>query len=367
MSFESKGISMTTCHIPPGEEIDWEEIKQRITLSPVPSEDIVKEEPQWGWSAGCASLMKPTMDNIMVDQDIMHFRYTMLERKIPSATKGAHIDLRSQERMEKTGMQFLSRKEKKEIRTDVSEALLDQMPCVVTSVEILYRLNSKTLFIGSTSENAVDSIVTLLTTKAGFPPIFPLNAVSRATVLTEGKSSEFIGPVQFTEHYVDTPAPGQDFMTWLWHACVDPDSYDGKFALGEEELVVMIGASINMAYESNKVAFNNETACSSKGAIYALKSGYKPVKYKLKVGFRGQVWALTLDADTMTYASVTLPDSEELDTIERFRERVAFIEMLDSFMNNLYFLHLSSMHEDAESTIKEVADWIEEADLDSYF
>jgi hypothetical protein len=367
MSFMSKTVNVTTCHIPDGEPVNWEDIKMKIVSNPVPNEDSIMQEAQWGWAGGDSALQKPTLDNIMIDNDILHFRYSCMERKIPSATKQAYIDLRSKERADQTGMPILSRKEKKEIREDVTETLLEQQPPQLVSIEVIYRLDSNVLFVGSTSPNAIENIVILLMTQLGFPPMFPMFDHDRAAVLTGGKSKEFLEALHFTDYVMDELTPGQDFMTWLWHSCVDPNSHNGHFQFGDDDiLVAALGSSLNMATDERKVSFSGEGASSTKGAIYALKSGFKPVKYKLALGFRDQIWKLTLDAETMSYGSIQLPEGEELDPTEHLRERLYFIELLDSFINNLYFLYLDSLHSDQDKLVEEVYKWISEADPDQY-
>jgi hypothetical protein len=369
MSFESKSLSMTACHLPDISEANWEDIKMRIVSKPVPNADSIQEEAQWGWAGKASAIQKPTMENIMVDQDIMHFRYTCLERKIPAATKNAHISLRSEQRREQTGMPYLSRKEKKEIRKDVTDDLLDDQPAQLVSIEVLYRIGSNTLFIGTTSTRSVDGVAAQLMVEAGFPNLYPMYAHERALVLTEGKSKEmFQEPLEFTEYLQEDILPGRDFLVWLWHSCVNStDSTGGKFELDDDILFAAIGSSIHMEFDEKKVNFTSEVASASKGAIYALKSGFTPAKYKLKFGFREQVWKLTLDADTLSYGSVTLPDSEETDSIEHFRERVYFMEMLDSFINNLYFSYLDTLHTNKDELVDSIQRWIRDADLNEYF
>jgi hypothetical protein len=270
--------------------------------------------------------------------------------------------------MEMTGQAFLSRKERKEIKEDVVESLKEDMPALITSIEVLHRIGTDTVYVGTASEKAADNVMILLQ-NLGLPSMMAMEPFNRGSIISQENIKEYYDmPVDFTQYVNTDVTPGIDFLTWLWYAVSDPSSgYGGTFELEDNTLAAAICDSITLVKDDNKITLTGATVAATRGAMYALKNGYKPVKYKLKLAWmEGMYWELSIDGDKMTYSSVKLPDGNELDPIEVFCERLGNIELLEVFINNLYYLYLQSFKTDREETINNVSDWINEADLDEY-
>ncbi len=101
---------------------------------------------------------------------------------------------------------------------------------------------------------------------------------------------------------------GEEFLTWLWFRSETEPELDlgerGKVRLDIGDPMVLRGQD---DHDATLVTIKGERASISAEALESLRAGKKLAKCKLLVQQEDQVWACTVNADSLAFGSLTLP------------------------------------------------------------
>ena len=131
------------------------------------------------------------------------------------------------------------------------------------------------------------------------------------------------------EGEVSEPAPGQEFLTWLWFKA---ETQLGQIALSDGRVVsVLVEGPLVFRREgqgAHAVVLKKGAPESSAEAKTCLMGGKKLKEARLTLALDGErVWSFGFEADEFLVRGLKLPQSAgALDGLSRFQERMVFLE-----------------------------------------
>lgn len=339
--------------------------------------DDVKADPVIGWVSGRHLLECEINDNTSICGGHLHINLRKAQRKIPPALLNAICRREELAWMMANDQIFVPRKERKRIKEDAIERNLMKMPPVISAVSAVVDRALNVLYLGTTSPKQFDEFIMEFTRALGAScepvPISP----DELMIKLFKKSESDLPTLCFHEKNGagDEPAPGRDFLTWLWFfaetklgVCKHPEY--GEFTLAFE-------GPLTFAYTPEKAkdpelggagetTVRRGNPMSSGEAKAALASGKKLRKAKIMlVRSSTEKWSFTFDADNFTFSSLSLPEGEEEELDNRFEERVMFLHILHAAIESYFRIFVESLQPDKlKETEKAIRKWA--ADHESY-
>lgn len=374
MPFDRGNPTFTVCHLPQSLP---EDTLVRLQNQAAGSLDEVKHEPQWGW-IGNRHLLETTIDEqTAYAGGYLHLGLRQAQRKIPNALLQAECRMQELVRMAEEKLEFLNARAKKEIKQDVINRLLPEMPPQLLGIPFVVDSASQRLYCGTVSARQLDQFCAVFNDTFGFPviPVTPEEAAEKDF----GVSSESIPRLNFSPKQSDNKAAGtigQDFLTWLWfysmqHNGVLPKTRQGEFYCVLDGPLLLVNDSDNEDIGSRETAIRKGLPTQSAEAQTALMAGKKLRQAKILCG-QGKpggmadsqteiVWEVTVDADNFGFRGMKLPEGETLDQDSVFEERINNVHIFIELFFGLYNYFLTQIKDEKQhSAIQKSAQaWVE--------
>ena len=336
MGFESGNVSYRMFYMQPKLSTDHLEKFARNALPPI---ETLGTGDSSGWVSGRHLLDRNITDDNGYVAGYLRLTLCKAERKIPPALLKAECKMEELAEMQARGVAFLKRKEKQDIKKQVTARLLPEMPPTLTGIDFVCERQSDVLYATATSDKQLDafSLYFRQTTGVDLIPLTPMTvaAKERKTDLRDLPPTSFSPeqPDEAAEEYI-----GRDFLTWLWYFA---EECGGIASLDFGEYAVMIEGPLSFAYEGNgahETVLRKGTPVVSAEAKTALTCGKKLKRAKVTFAGGEHSWSLNLDADSFVLRGVSLPKNEEvsMDAISRFQDRVLAIETLRQVITGFY-------------------------------
>mgnify|MGYP006274597077 CR=1 FL=1 len=347
MPFDQGSITCRVCLLP---ESMPEDALERFSAKAAGSLESIRDEPVWGWVA--RHLLETRIDEETAYRGgYLTLTLRQAQRKIPASLLRAECRMEEISRLADREAEGLSRKEKKEIKAEVSERLLPKMPPQIGGVPFVVDDAAQRLYVGASSDSQLDQFLGFFRDTVGFEPI-ALTAEVAATDLysvnPDGLAGLNVSP-SLTDNQVSGTL-GRDFLTWLWWYQDENEGKLPKSQLGEFGFLVdgplVFVAEGPGAHES---AIRKGLPTLSAEAKAALEVGKKLKQAKLVVSRGNEMWNATLDADTFAFRSLRLPDGEALDPDSTFLERVTNLHIFQALVYALLQKFIASMSDADEA------------------
>ena len=352
MGFATGSIKLTVC------EYASPYLPERFQANTVPDEAIVGEEPVTGWVTG-PDLIDKDFDQYGVFGRYPYFGLHTEIRKVPSALLAEMSQKRITAVMRENDMEFMSRKNKIEIKQDVHDMLLKDMPPVSKTIPAVLTGQDNILFLGATSEKELDAFATDLynttgveCTEVGAERFAELSGFSLGSTPPEMLR---LSPLDNNELVL-----GREFLTWLWY---HQEESAGMVDTGEGQFAYLLDGPLTFAGEGAgalESSVRKGLPTHSKEAKSALDTGKKLTQAALTIARGKDQWTCKFLADTFQFASLTLPEGEELDPSSRFDERILHIQMFLKVIGALYTEYLTAVTSgDCDELIERMINWKE--------
>ncbi len=347
MPFESGNVTFQPCRLlrklP-------EDVLEKFISKKAKSTNSLKDEPEIGWVTS-----RHLLDTIINEDTAYLGGYLSLVlrtavRKIPASLLTAECKIDELAMMQANELHELTRKMKKEIKEDVIDRLLGQMPPSLSGTQFIMLQDEATMYLGTTSTTQVD----------GFIDQFRQTTDSEPYALTPDMICEDdhdvnandLPRLNFSQTLRDELACngtiGQDFLTWLLYLA---ESEGGliKVADGDEfafaiDGPLMLIADGNGALES---IIRKGLPTLSSELQAALNVGKKLKQAKLIFGKGDDIWEFTFESENFAYKSMRLPQGEKLDKESAFQERMINMGIIDDAMKYLFAQYIDQV-KDAE-------------------
>lgn len=294
----------------------------------LPPLSTLAEEEIHGWVAGRHLLDRNITEENAFLGGYLRLTLTQARKKVPASLLQAECTVEEMAVMEAEEKAYLNQQARSEIKREVTERLLPDMPPQLKGIDFVFDKRSRMIYATATSEKQLDAFVLSLMQTAGCSaePAEP----ETIAVKTEGIDVHDWGPVSFSDEMEDgmvDGSAGREFLMWLWYASEKRGGLANIPEVGE--IAYMVEGPLTFVMEgkgAHEIVLKKGEPLLSAEARTALLSGKKLKKAKLQFVRGEEVWAFTLDADEFIFRGLKLPQTEAFDRVGKFQERMVFLE-----------------------------------------
>ncbi len=335
MGFEKGSLSFRMFFA--SRDLDEKDV-DKFAAAALPPLSTLAEEEVHGWVAGRHLLdRKITEENAFLG-GYLRLTLTQAKKKVPTSLLQAECAVEEMAMMEADGKQYLNQQMRSEIKKDVKERLLPDMPPQLKGIDFVFDERSHMIYASATSEKQVDAFVLSLmqTTGCGAAPADPETIAER----TAGIDVHNWGPASFSAELEDgmvDGTAGREFLMWLWYSSEKRGGIAQVPDVGE--MAYMVEGPLTFVMEgkgAHEITLKKGQPMLSNEARTALLSGKKLKKAKIQFARGEEVWAFTFDADEFIFRSLKLPQTETFDRVGKFQERMVLLETFRQAFFHLY-------------------------------
>jgi len=340
MSLESGSLSCRLFYLPralPPGALD------RFAAAAAPPLDSLGGNAITGWVTG-----RHLLDRVITEENAFlagYLRLTLMkaERKIPAALLRAECRLAELAEMQARGAAFLKRNERAEIKREITNRLLPQMPPTLTGIDLACDIQADWLVATAVSEAQVEAFTVQFRNTTGCDAM-PMTAAAiaashRRRDVRDLPSASFSPEVDDGEGGNHT---GHEFLTWLWYMS---EAGGGIIEIEAGGVSVLVEGPLTFFFEgggAHETALRKGAPEISMEAKAALLSGKKLRRAKLTLNCRDTTWSVNFDADGFALRGLKLPKVDNLDSISRFQERMLAIHGIKTVIEQLYLRYLDT-------------------------
>ncbi len=323
MSFESGSISFRMFYVPGSLP---EAVHERFADEVLGSIDNLLDEELSGWVGPRHLLDRDINEGSVWPSGFLRLTLCQAQRKIPASLLRAECRMEEMVWMQAEHRDYVNRQQKSEIKQQIIEKLLPQMPPQLKGIDFCYNPKEKVLYASSLSDKQLDAFL-INFGKTTQTKLIPIDPVSAAWSEARCRADQWPQWSFAAEQWADC-SPGREFLMWLWFMS---EAKGGEVELpeGGSFSVLVEGPLLFDQEEQGETAIRKGEPMLSAETRAALLSGKKLRRAKLTLARGGEeCWTCTLDADTFIFRSIKLPKTEAIDAEGRFQERM---EMIDTF------------------------------------
>ncbi len=335
MSFEKGSMSFRMFFA--SRDLNEEDV-EKFAAAALPPLSTLAEEEVHGWVAGRHLLdRKITEENAFLG-GYLRLTLTQAKKKVPTSLLQAECAVEEMAVMEAEDKQYLNQTMRSEIKKDVKERLLPEMPPQLKGIDFVFDERSHMIYASGTSEKQVDAFVLSLmqTTGCGATPADPETIAERVGSVNVQNWAPASFSDELEDGMVDGTA-GREFLMWLWYTSEKRGGLAQIPDVGE--IGYMVEGPLTFVMEgkgAHEIVLKKGQPMLSAEARTALLSGKKLKKAKIQFARGEEVWAFTFDADEFIFRSLKLPQTEAFDRVGKFQERMVLLETFRQTFFHLY-------------------------------
>lgn len=367
MPFESGTFSFSMCLLPIQLGDDFLQRFAAYRAHPV---EAIGSEPEPGWVSG-RHLLETRIDDetsIMGGYPFLNLR--MAQRKIPPSLLSAECKIRELAYLQAEKKDYLTRKQRKEIKQEVEQDLINEMPPTLKGTAMVIDRNRGLLYVGATSPNQVEAFVEAFGQAQKFEPL-PLTADALAEMVFD-VDPDALPILQFSAECAppgDEPTLGRDFLTWVWYFIEEEGARFTCDELGD--FFINIEAPVTFSTDPEprdaleSMVRKGGTRCAEARAAMIAGRKLRRAKFTISEPVKegkeeSRSWTFVLDADTFSFRGVSLPSGEKLEPHSAFQERMYFINTLREAINRLFEMFLEEICDEArmKALAKRLNEWV---------
>ncbi len=168
MPFDAGNISFQICRLVDEMPDDYLE---RFNNNSAGALEYVKEEPQIGWVSGRHLLESRIDEETALCGGYLYLYLRTAQRKVPSSLLQAECRMEELAVLQAEKKTSLSRKQKREIKEDISKRLLPDMPPAISGIGFVIDVASSTLYLGASSISKIEMFLNVFKDSIGIDPI----------------------------------------------------------------------------------------------------------------------------------------------------------------------------------------------------
>lgn len=297
-----------------------------------------------GWVTG-----RHLLDRDIREETAMHCGYLrmallQLEKKIPPSLLKAECQIEELALLEAEGKQFLSRKERSDIKKEVYDRLLPEMPPQIKDIPFIHHPQNQSLYAAALSNSKSDLFCSRFLNTMGYSlmPCAPDTLVEQLGKPDPRRWS----PASFTERVPDEAIelrPGHEFLTWLLFSFDARGGYVDVERIGR--VALLLEGPLTFYQEGSgayQTVLKEGEPIGSPEASTALLAGKMLKKAKLTLALQDEPWEFAIDGDEFVFRNVKLPETDKsLDSFSRFAERIGRLDQLRDVFFGLYDHYLA--------------------------
>ncbi|MDD5699191.1 MAG: recombination-associated protein RdgC, partial [Victivallaceae bacterium] len=299
--------------------------------------DHVRDEAVFGWTSGRTLLETVIDDHTARRGGCIYLQLRKAERKIPSVLFNAICRREELAYLQANELDFVSSKIRRDIKAQVIENHLSKMAPAISGIPLAIDPAAKLLYVGTASVSQLDNFISFFFKTTNIEPgqLQPGLMLEEMFQCTERD----LPGIRFAD-VPDDPAPGRDFLTWLWYfsECEGGRIDHGQFG----EFSIMIEAPLTLAFVS-EARGAAETTLKKGGsplraaeAKAALTVGKRLQKARFTLCRANETWMGGIDEDKFTFSSLILPEGEAMDADSVFAERMQNLFIFQSVIREYF-------------------------------
>lgn len=334
---------------------DWQD---RMESRGLPSLETLVEEEIHGWCG-----WRHAQDRTYTDESLRRGSYptgllVMAERKIPTSTLAADVALEELAVMKAEDKTYLNQQMRSEIKQQVRERLLPDMPITFKGTEWVYYPNEQLLFSTATTDKQIDTFVLMWTQTMGSSPRL-LDAETRGAL--KGHILGEWAPVMFGDQgELFCDGAGREFLMWLWYGS---EKRGGIIDVPDHgEFAYMLDGPLELRADGKKVTIKSGNAMIDTETKASLEDGLTLGRGKFMLVRGEEVWNCTLDADDMVIRGMKLPQTETFDVHGKFSERLVLMAVFEAALSHLFqcYCEERSKASNWKNMVRSINEWIAE-------
>lgn len=365
MSFESGSASFRMFYVPGGLPKD---VVERFAKRALPPLETLAETPLHGWCGGRHLLDRVITQDNATYGGFLRMNLVKASKKVPEALLRAECQVEEEVLLRALESGRLTPANRREVRKSVEDRLLPTMPPTLQGITIVYDSAPAPalLYAGALSNAQVDALTVLFaeaTDKSLVPVTVETVAATHDMVTPRAapKVRDWL-PFSFSpdvESELVLAEPGHDFLTYLWFLS---EARGGLFTIPEVGVfAVMLEGPLTfeMAGEGSHVTVlrRGEPLLSAE-AKAALLAGKKLQRARLTLARGDETWKCTIDA-SLAVRGLKLPQTDKLDAVSRFQERMAQIDVFRTALLDLVMRFVKDRSsKDWKTTAEEIHAWV---------
>ncbi|MDF7806540.1 recombination-associated protein RdgC [Pontiellaceae bacterium B12219] len=359
MGFEKGSLSFRMYFA--GRDLGVEDI-EKFSAAALPPLNTLVEEEVHGWVAGRHLLDRNITEENAFLGGYLRLTLTQAKKTVPSSLLQAECAVEEMAVMEAEDKNYLNQQMRSEIKKQVKERLLPDMPPQLKGIDFVFDERSHMIYASATSEKQVDAFVLSLmqTTGCSATPADPETIAAKDS----GINVQNWGPCSFSDEIEDgmvDGTAGREFLMWLWYCSEKRGGISNIPDVGE--IAYMVEGPLTFVMEgkgAHEITLRKGEPMLSAEARTALISGKKLKKAKVQFVRGEEVWAFTFDADEFIFRSLKLPQTETFDRVGKFQERMVFLETFRQAFFHLFSEFAKERNEsnDWKTTKDEMRKWV---------
>jgi len=330
MSFESGSVSFRMFYVPV--EIP-ETVHEQFAEEVLGSVDYLRDEEMNGWVGPRHLLDREITENTAWPMGYLRLTLTQAQRKIPASLLRAECRMEEMVWMQAEHRDYVNRQTRSEIKQQVIERLLPEMPPTLKGIDFCYDRGAGVLYASALSEKQMDAFLINFTKTTGVK-LIPVDPLSAAWSEAQCRADQWPRWSFAADQWADC-SPGREFFMWLWFMSEAKGGH-AEMPGGGSFAVLVEGPLLFDQEEQGETIVRKGEPMLSAETRAALLSGKKLRRAKLTLARGEECWSCTLDADEFIIRSLKLPKTEAIDAEGRFQERM---ELLDTFRQAFFGLY----------------------------
>ena len=310
----------------------------KFAAAAFPPLNSLAEEEIHGWVASRHMLDRNITEETAYLGGYLRLTLTQAKKKVPTSLLQAECAVEEMAAMEAEEKQYLNQQARSEIKAQVKERLLPDMPPQLKGIDFVFDERSHMIYSTATSEKQLDAFVLSLmqTTGVVAQVADPENIASKTADVNVQNWTPSSFSDELEDGMVDGTA-GREFLMWLWFCSEKRGGLANIPEVGE--MAYMVEGPLTFVMEgkgAHEITLKKGEPMLSAEARTALLSGKKLKKAKLQFVRGEEVWTFTFDADDFVFRSLKLPQTETFDRIGKFQERMVLLETFRQSFFHLY-------------------------------
>ncbi len=339
MSFEKGNVSFRIFHLKNGlKQPDLAKFAEHVA----PSIETLSTSPIEGWVSWRHLLDYDVSEEKCFFPPLVHLNLLHAEKKVPGGLLRAFCKLEEDAQCRARNLEFLSKKERAEIKKTVFEQMQPEMPPTLSGLPLVVDVSCGRVLAEALSKANLERFGKLFVNTTREQPYLMTPEV--AALLRKQINATDLDPSLFTdEPGVDPEAAcslGLEFLTWLWYLSETGET-QFKSAIGESCVAYVTGplTFYREGKGAHEALLRKGAPNRSREAFTALLCGKQLKRAKFYLAIQDKLWECTLDSE-FCFRGLKLPKDPE-NKRPTFQDRMtdvsnflrAFFDLYDQFLD----------------------------------
>ncbi len=341
-----------------------EDVVERFSKNALPPLNTLAQEELHGWVAGRHLLDSNINEGSAYVGGYLRLTLTKAVKKIPSSLLNAECAMEEVAHMEAEGVEFVNQTARREIKEQVRERLLPQMPPQLQGIDFVHDPATNFVYSTATSDSQTEAFQLNYqsTVGHGVEPADPFGLALRIF----HKDVRDWAPESFSpdvEAGMCDGNAGREFMMWLWYTAEQnmggtDIEHVGNIAMNIEGPLVLV----NEGGGAHETVIKKGNPLNSSEARTALLAGKMLKRAKVNMALGEQVWSFTMDADEFKFSGMKIPPTESYDATSRFAERMVHLDMFRRIFFGFFkmFVDVRTDSQKWKEVVEAMREWVAE-------